>query len=210
MTKTIKTEQYYIRANFNTDSVNEEDRTIELTFATNAPYQRYIWAERGPELVNEILVFDRRSVRMERLNNSAPFLDNHNRFGSIKDNVLGVVENAWLEKNEGRAIVRFSKRDNAQEIFEDVKDGILKNVSVGYKVFKYERERGEDIDTLRAVDWEPMEISLVDVPADFNAQVRSEDNAKVETQIINENKEERQEEKTAIPNTYYADLRIKI
>lgn len=191
------------------DTINEEDRTIEVTFATSTPYQRYIWADRGPELVNEVLEFGDGNVRMDRLNSSAPLLDNHNRMGSIKDNVLGVVVRAWLLNSEGKAIVRFSKRENAQEVFEDVKDGILRNISVGYKVYKYERERGDGIDTLRAIDWEPMEISLVDVPADYKAQVRSEDDAKIKTEVVNDEVEQ-EETPATIPNTYYAKLRARI
>lgn len=207
MTKQIKTQKYNIRASFLPDTINEEERTIEVTFATDAPYQRYIWGDRGPELVNEILAFGKNNVRMERLNSSAPLLDNHNRYGSIKSNVLGVVERAWLLNNEGKAVVRFSKRDSAQEVFEDVKDGIFRNISVGYKVYKYERERGGEIDTLRAVDWEPMEISLVDIPADYKAQVRSEDDAKISTEVVGEEQEETQK---VVPNTYYAALRARI
>lgn len=207
MNKTIKTQKYSIRALFMPDTINEEERTIEVTFATNAPYRRYVWTDRGPELVNEILQFGQKNVRMDRLNASAPLLNNHNRYGGVQDNVLGVVEKAWLDKNEGRAIVRFSKRENAAAIFEDVQDGILRNISVGYQVYKYEREKGQEVDTFRAVDWEPFEISLVDVPADFKAQIRSEENERIDTQVVGEDQEEQVE---TIPNTYYAELKAKI
>jgi hypothetical protein len=54
-----------------------------------------------------------------------------------------------------------------------VRDGILRNISVGYMVHAYQEIKDGARRILRAVDWEPMEVSLVCVPADARAQVRS-------------------------------------
>jgi len=56
-----------------------------------------------------------------------------------------------------------------------VKDGILRNISVGYAVHRYEvvEEEDDKLPTYRAVDWEPMELSIVPIGFDDGAKVRS-------------------------------------
>lgn len=161
-----------IRASFSATTINETDRTVEVVFGTDTPVRMYTWD--GP--INEVLSFDPAHVRMDRINNGAPLLDNHDRYGSVTENILGVVEKAWSDGKRGYATVRFAKSEKANDVMEKVKDGIIRNVSVGYSVFKYDKqpsvERGIP-DTYRAVDWEPAEISLTPVPADHGAVVRS-------------------------------------
>jgi phage major head subunit gpT-like protein len=113
------------------------------------------------------------AVRLDRLNNGAPLLDTHNQYQLSA--VLAVVERAWLEGGEGHALVRFSKRDDADVVFKDVVDGILRNISVGYAVHRYEvvEEVDDKLPTYRAVDWEPLELSLVPIGFDDGAKVRS-------------------------------------
>ena len=49
--------------------------------------------------------------------------------------------------------------------FCDIRAGIIRNVSVGYRVHRFEIERRDgEVDLWRAVDWEPMEILML-VPA---------------------------------------------
>lgn len=125
----------------------------------------------------EELSLDPKHVRMDRLNSRAPLLDTHD--GSALGGVIGVVETASLQKKRGVATVRFAKAEddpNADAIFRKVKDRIISNVSVGYRVHKMEKiEDGEDkIPVYRAVDWEPYEISFVPMGADAGAGVRAE------------------------------------
>jgi hypothetical protein len=115
------------------------------------------------------------AVRMTRLENGAPLLNTHSRW-DLGD-VIGVVEDARIEKGQGIATVRFSKRDDVEPYFQDVKDGIIRNVSVGYVVHRYLKldppAGSNDFPTWRAIDWEPSELSLVPIGADVGAQVRS-------------------------------------
>src|SRR3989339_485173 len=94
----------------------------------------------------------------------APLLNSHSASDLV--DVIGVVERAWLEGNEGRAVVRIDAGEI--DVLRKVKDGILRNVSVGYAVRKYQIEEG-DIPVYRAIDWEPMELSLVPIGADAGA-----------------------------------------
>ena len=60
---------------------------------------------------------------------NAPLLTGHNH-----NDQIGIIEKAWLQDGTGRARVRFGKSDRASEFFQDVQDGIRKNVSVGYYI----------------------------------------------------------------------------
>jgi len=158
------------RAAVQPQTYNEEARTVELTWTTGAQVRRYDWLD-GPYL--EELSLDPKAIRMDRLNAGAPLLANH-RSNSL-DNVIGVVEKAWLDGNQGRATVRFSDREDVQPIISDVRSGILRNISVGYTVHEYEVEKPSErggMPTYRAIDWEPMEISVVPIGADSLAQIR--------------------------------------
>jgi len=122
-----------------------------------------------------VLGHEKSEVDLERLNNSAPLLYNHDR--SQRDNRIGVVERAWLENGRGYAEVRVSKRDEVAGIWQDVRDGILRNVSVSYKINERElaEENKEMPDTYRVTSWTPMEISLVDIPADATVGIGRSD-----------------------------------
>lgn len=154
-------------------SVDIEARTAELIWATGAQVRRMDWWT-GQRYIEE-LSMEQQHVDMGRMNSgNAPLLNSHSNY-DLSD-VIGVVENASVDGKEGRAKVRFSKREAVDEIFRDVQDGILRNVSVGYAVRKYEvTERDVELPIYRAVEWEPMELSLVPIGADPGAQVRSEE-----------------------------------
>jgi hypothetical protein len=157
------------RAMFAPETVNAETRTVEVVWTTGARVARY--GIEGPYL--EELSMDTKAIRMDRLNAGAPLLNSHSA-ADLSD-IVGVVERAWLDGNEGRAVVRFSSRDDVEPIFRDVRDGIIRSISVGYRVWKYERVENGDTPILRATDWEPHELSLVPIPADAGAQVRSDE-----------------------------------
>lgn len=158
------------RATFAPETVNVDERTIEVVWSTGAQVRRASWS-RGDYI--EELSLEPSAVRLDRLNAGAPFLDAHASF-ELR-NVIGVVERASVDGREGRALVRFSKRDDVEPIFQDVRDGILRNISVGYRTHRTERDETGATPIERAVDWEPYELSLVPIPADAGAQVRSEE-----------------------------------
>lgn len=168
--KTHETPAFSLRAAVRPGSVDIDARTVELTWTTGAKGRRWSW-DIG-SYMEELDVSDG-AVRLDRLNNGAPLLDTHNQYQLSA--VLAVVERAWLDGGEGHALVRFSKRDDADVVFKDVVDGILRNISVGYAVHRYEvvDEEDDKLPTYRAVDWEPLELSLVPIGFDDGAKVRS-------------------------------------
>ena len=136
--------------------IDDEARTATLAFASEAPYDRW-WGR-------EILDVSPTAMRMQRLSTGANLLVDHD----TRD-VVGVVETVEVGADRvARAVVRFSRSTRAQEVWQDVKDGIRRNVSVGYMIHaaKLIETDDDDNDTYRVTDWEPYEVSLVSVPAD--------------------------------------------
>lgn len=145
---------------FQRESINEETRTCELAFSSEAPYERW-WGV-------EILDHTPTAVDLTRLKAGGPLLCDHD----ARDQV-GVIESVRIDADRvGRAVVRFGRSARAEEIFRDVVDGIRKNVSVGYSIddLVLEAKSGDD-ETYRVTRWTPFEVSLVSVPADFSVGV---------------------------------------
>lgn len=163
----LQKDQIYHRT-FEVRSADKETRTVELSFSSDAEIERWYGYE--------ILGHDAGEVRLERLRNSAPLLVNHDR-----NDQVGVIESVEIDASKGRAVVRFGKSKRAEEIFQDVVDGIRKLVSVGYRVFSA-REIGvrDDAPIYRITDWEPYEISIVSIPADTSVGVGRSENAQEE------------------------------
>lgn len=155
-------------------TVNLEKRTVEVVWSTGAKVLRSSWLD-GPYF--EELDMGPGAVRLDRLQNGAPFLANHDGYDVAR--TLGVVESARLENGKGIATVRFAKAEDdpeADKVFRKVVDGIIRSVSVGYRVHRVEKivTEGEKVPTLRVVDWTPYEISAVALPADAGAGFRSD------------------------------------
>jgi hypothetical protein len=165
-------------------TVNDEARTVEVVFSTGAAVTRMdYWSGKR---YREVLSIKPEHMRLERMNAGAPLLDAHSAW-SVGD-VLGTVEpnSVRFEKSKVLATVRFSKRDAVGPIWQDVKDGIIRSVSVGYRVHKFVEETGKnsEIPTRTAVDWEPFEISMVPMPADAGARVRGGDKSDTNPCVI--------------------------
>lgn len=145
---------------FEREKIDEETRTVELAFSSEAPYERW-WGI-------EILDHSKSAVDLTRLKSGGPLLCDHDS----RDHI-GVIESVRIDADRvGRAVVRFGRSARAEEIFRDVIDGIRQNVSVGYAIddLVLEAKSGDD-ETYRVTRWTPYEVSLVSVPADFTVGV---------------------------------------
>lgn len=154
-------------------TVNDEQRTVELIFSTGAAVTRMdFWT--GKRYI-EVLSLDAAHIRLDRLNSGAPLLDAHSSWSVTHQLGAVVPDSAVITKKDARATVRFSKRAEVDPIWQDVRDGIIRNVSVGYRVHKFEETQAKDgAITRKAIDWEPFEISMVPIGADAGARVRSQ------------------------------------
>lgn len=151
-------------------SIDDEARTVDVVFSTGAAVKRYDW--RRGEYFIEKLSLKKEHVRLERLNAGAPVLDTHSGW-SLSDQ-KGVVDDASVDGEAGRATLRLSKRPEVDGLWQDIKGRIVRNVSVGYEVHAFRETAGKDgaLTTRTAIDWEPYEISFVPMPADIYAQTR--------------------------------------
>lgn len=165
------------------EDVDTEKRTLNISFSSEEPVERWFGSE--------ILDHKESSVDFSRLNDGAPFLVNHDG-----DQLVGVVEKAIIKELKGHAMIRFGKSDFAQEIMDDINDGIRKNISFGYKINKMVLEKESKEETIyRATSWMPFEISTVPVPADNTVGVGRNKDIEYEVEIEKPEKKEATEPK---------------
>ncbi len=145
------------------------ERKFILSFSSEEPYERW-WGI-------EILDHSPEAVDLTRLNEIGCLLFNHNR-----DVVIGKINRAWLENNRGQAEVEFDTDEQSEVIYQKVRSGTLKGVSVGYRIDSLEEvAAGKTTADGRftgpaeiARKWWPFEISIVSVPADGTVGVGRE------------------------------------
>lgn len=155
-------------------TINPESRTVEYLFYSGATVDRFSLFE-GPYRLTFSLKPEH--VRMERLaSGRAPVTIGHGAWND-PDRVAGVVERAWLAKDGGHAVVRFSDRPEVERYLSQVKDGVLPNISMEAKSHALEEitQRGEKRPHLLSTDWEPVALALVSVAADGGAHALSEE-----------------------------------
>lgn len=146
--------------------MGEDNGTVIFPLSSEEPYSRWYW-EHGE--LDEILSHDTKAVDLSFLNSGhAPLLDSHRSHNGLAFQI-GVVRKAWIEDKRVYVEVAFSNRSEAQEVYQDVKAGIISNVSVGYEIMKYEVD--EDAKTYTATRWKPKEASFVPIPADATVGV---------------------------------------
>lgn len=144
--------------------------TVELIFSAGAGVRRYDWLR--DRVYIEELVVEEGAIRLDRIARGVPLLDTHSTW-SLSDQ-LGVVDNPQIRDGMAYGTATFSRREQVAGIVQDVADGIVRNVSVGYVRHQIEMvpPAGEgDLWTYRVIDWEPQEVSLVPIPADMDAQI---------------------------------------
>ena len=157
-----------------TRSEDGENIRLTLSFSSETPYLRQSYWD---EPWNEILGHSAEEIDLSRLNAGAPILSNHDRYAAASGGsplaAIGVVEKAWVENGKGYAEIKLSRRPELAGLVQDINDGIVRNVSVGYQIqertlIKQNKEGPSDY---RVTRWLPMEISLVDIPADATVGV---------------------------------------
>lgn len=138
-------------------TLNRDDGTVDVVLSTGAPVKRAGYVER--------LAIDPAAVTIApRL----PVLDSH-RQASIQD-VKGRVENVRFEAGQIVATLRIS--DPAA--LAAIERGDVTGVSIGYRVTKWQDSSDATGQRVRtATAWELVEASLVAIPADPQALIRS-------------------------------------
>ena len=156
---------------------NDKSRTVEATLSSETPVFRQ-------GLGNEVLMHTPEAVDLSR--EPLPLITSHDH----QNTPVGVVENLRLAGRKLRGTLRFGAGERASELWEDVKTGIVRSLSIGYSILDYT----QDGDTFRVTSWQPHEISIVSVPADILAVIgrsfqRTTNNFSIEENFMNENTE---------------------
>ena len=111
---------------------DDEDLTADINFYTGAAVPRVdFWTGQKYSLAFSM---EPGACDLSRLNSGAPLLDSHN--SSDLSCVLGVVEEgtARIENGIGKASVRFSNRPEIAGVRKDVKNKIIRNISMGTQI----------------------------------------------------------------------------
>lgn len=140
----------YRDVTFESKSVDKDSRSISLSVSSDQPYER--------SFGTEILDHSDGSIRLNRMNDGAPILFNHD-----PDAHIGTVVTTSTDGKSLRVTAKMGSSPLAQQKLQDIRDGILKKSSIGYVIHDM---REESKGVFRAIDWEPYEASLVTVPAD--------------------------------------------
>lgn len=153
------------------ETFDAETRTIQVTWGKGVRVRRYDWwADR---YYDEELSMEDGAVDLSRLESgNAAVLIDHNTW-TVRSQI-GVVVRAWIEGGEGHAEIRLSEREDVSGIVQDILAKIIRNISVGYTVQRYQIDESPgEVPVYRAVEWRPHELSFVTVPADASAATRS-------------------------------------
>jgi HK97 family phage major capsid protein len=130
---------------------DEAKRTVRIPFSSDEPVDRWY----GTEILSHEAGAVRIDVRQKFMN----LLYNHDM-----NMLLGRVLQVDLENGRTYGTVRFGNDELGKWALGQVLDEILVNVSIRYEVYKWM----EDVEaqSYTAMDWEPVEYSMVTVPAD--------------------------------------------
>jgi HK97 family phage prohead protease len=142
----------HIYATFTREAANTDQRTIPAVLSTDTGVQRGDYTE--------ILLHASGSIDLSRF--PLPVLVSHDS-GQLN---IAIAENPAISSGKLRANIRFGESDQAKQIFADVQTGIINSLSVGYEWLEYVEEQGK---TIKVTRWQPLEVSIVSVPADHNA-----------------------------------------
>lgn len=151
----------------NASSLNQEKRTVKVQFSSEAPVQRWFGTE----------ILDHRagSVDMKRVKKGTAVCYEHGQR-------IGITESGTITSDGvGEAEIRFAKTAIGNDMLMEVADGTLRWVSVGYHVRHF--DVNEDTNEWRAIDWEPLEVSLVGIPADTSCKIYRSNQTKEEHEV---------------------------
>src|ERR1035437_4226039 len=136
------------------ENVDAEKRTVTFSLTSEEPVER--WGG------TEILDHNPKSIRQNRLKRGIPLL-----FGHDTNQHIGRIESYGINDGKLNVTARFGNSALAQEKFRDAQDGILVDASGGSIIHGCtEKVNDEGHWTYRITDWEPVEGSLVPIPAD--------------------------------------------
>ncbi len=177
-------EVFYRSIAVDRSAIDLDNRTVAVSFSSEKFYQRSFGLE--------VLSHNPADVDMSFISSgNAPALVEHD-----VNQQVGVVEQATIESGVGRAIVRVSKSEDGEKVWQDIVDGIRKNVSVGYIITDRRQEQRNGTQVV-VCKWAPKEISFVALPVDESIGVCRSATADLPA----ENKDQNNNKETQMENT---------
>ena len=153
MHKTLFRDMRLDVAGLGTDS---ESRTVRAALSSEYAVERP-WGI-------EVLEHSAEAIDMSRAAEGLPLLWNH-ECGQM----IGAVSNIRLDADRVlRGDLTLSRNPRGSEVLQDIRDGLLKSVSIGYRI--------DDVSVLDdsrvlVTRWTPLEISMAPVPADASVGI---------------------------------------
>jgi HK97 family phage major capsid protein len=145
------------------DTRADGDVRVPVAISSEAPVLRYDFA--NGKRYYEVLDHSAAAVNMAWAQRGVPLLlshDSRDQYGLVTD--LTISDDRKL-----RGWIKFSRGQKAQEIRQDIEDGIRPMVSVGYSTGEDYTEDGraaDGIEVRRYTNWTVFEVSTVPIPAD--------------------------------------------
>lgn len=171
---------FLARAKVSPSSFSEKENSVDMILSTEFPVIRYDW--RIGEYIDEILLNEGARFRSEQI----PLLDNHNIYEGCCSQI-GSIRELVADKESVRGKSFFTSSDEVKPIVTRVKEGHLKESSIGYRILeKTIIKQGEKVTikgkTFEAqkrtifivTDYEIFEASMTPIAANPEAGLRSE------------------------------------
>lgn len=150
-----------------TQKDGSDNVVLRFPFSSETPYLRTPFFD-DPWI--EILGHNESEVDLSRLNEGAAVILNHGMDAIEKSGLrsVGRTTMAWLQAGRGYVEVKMSRREGMEGLLQDIKDNLIPGVSVGYRIIEktlIAQEEGQPA-KYRVTKWQPVEITLCDIPAD--------------------------------------------
>lgn len=142
------------------EAINADARTVPAALSSETEVPRWFGREK--------LVHTAEAIDLARGRDGLPLLFNHDR-----DVPIGVVRGLAVVDGVLRGELHFSNNARASEIWGDVRDGFLRDISIGYRVLRFEESSDDDLVTVTR--WELFEASVVTIPADRDVGINRGD-----------------------------------
>ncbi|GAA0471404.1 hypothetical protein GCM10009096_10480 [Parasphingorhabdus litoris] len=154
------------KATLSAATYDAKSRTVDAVLSQGASVPRWGYIEN--------LEISEQAIDLGRAKSlGVKLLDSHNQ--SSIDAVLGSITNCRIENGALIGTINFADTDAGRNAEGMVSRGELTGISIGYRVtqWKISKPSGDDPEIRTATGWELLEASLVSVPADPQAAVRS-------------------------------------
>lgn len=160
-------------------SFQEETGTVEIVYSTG------LRRDNGDYF--EELVISPEAIDATRLDAGAvSLIVDHMPIGLP----IGRVISHRVENGEAIATVKLSEAEANAGVVADIKAGVIRQVSVGYEQLAFEDSEVDGVRQRLVTRWMPWEISLVVIPADPAAHIRSNQGAPHRRSEVTMNPEE--------------------